>query len=111
MFLPRLACTPSLTRARRQVQALHELLLQSVAFLRTHSSVEQAEFSRRGHCGGIVRRKLVKTVHPLVRQHPVTGDEAPHVSRRTTRSMGGLKREESENLLRFLYDHIDEGGD
>jgi sulfonate dioxygenase len=115
MSLPRPAGTPSLTRGRSQVQALRKLSPQFVAFLRTlkavHSGVEQAEFSRRGNRGGIVRREPVETVHPVVRRHPVTGDEALYVNRQFTRHIVGLKREESENILRFLYDHIDKGGD
>ena len=40
-----------------------------------HSGVEQAEHSRRGERGGIVKREPVENVHPLVRTHPVTGDK------------------------------------
>jgi sulfonate dioxygenase len=32
-----------------------------------HSGVEQAEYSRLGNRGGIVRREPVETIHPLVR--------------------------------------------
>ncbi|KAK7437388.1 hypothetical protein VKT23_018633 [Stygiomarasmius scandens] len=98
-----------------QVSTLKKLSPQFVAFLKTlkavHSGVEQANFSRSGKRGGIVRREPVEHVHPLVRKHPVTGEEALYVNRQFTRRILGLKREESENLLKFLYDHIDKGGD
>ncbi|KAK7041929.1 hypothetical protein VNI00_008911 [Paramarasmius palmivorus] len=98
-----------------QVSTLKKLSPQFVAFLRTlkavHSGVEQAEFSRAGKRGGVVRREPVEHVHPLVRRHPVTGEEALYVNRQFTRRIVGLKREESENILKFLYDHIDKGVD
>ncbi|KAJ3754867.1 TauD-domain-containing protein [Lentinula raphanica] len=98
-----------------QVSTLKKLSPQFVAFLKTlkavHSGIEQANFSRSGKRGGIVRRDPVEHVHPLVRRHPVTGEEALYVNRQFTRRILGLKREESETLLRFLYDHIDKGGD
>ena len=82
-----------------QVAALKRLSPQYVAFLRTlkavHSGVAQAEFSRAGRRGGTVRREPVENVHPLVRKHPVTGEEALYVNRQFTRRIVGLKREES----------------
>lgn len=114
-----------------QVAALKRLSPQYVAFLRTlkavHSGVAQAEFSRAGRRGGTVRREPVENVHPVVRKHPVTGEEALYVNRQFTRRIVGLKREESgkyleppafkltdsclESILRFLYDHIDKSSD
>lgn len=82
-----------------QVHALKRLSPQFVAFLRTlkaiHSGVEQAAFSRAGNRGGIVRREPVEHVHPVIRKHPVTGEEALYVNRQFTRRIVGLKREES----------------
>ncbi|KAF9072735.1 hypothetical protein BDP27DRAFT_1261175 [Rhodocollybia butyracea] len=98
-----------------QVSALKKLSPQFVAFLKTlkavHSGVTQADFSRSGKRGGVVRRQPVENVHPVVRKHPVTGEEALYVNRQFTRRILGLKREESASLLGFLYDHIDKGGD
>lgn len=90
-----------------QISTLKKLSPSFVAFLRTlsavHSGVEQAQFSRSGKRGGIVRREPVEHVHPLVRRHPVTGEEALYVNRQFTTRIVGLKREESG-----AFDHCEE---
>ncbi|CAL1696245.1 unnamed protein product [Somion occarium] len=98
-----------------QVSALKRLSPQFVAFLKTlkavHSGVEQADFSRSGRRGGAIRRDPVEYIHPVVRRHPVTGEEALFVNRQFTKRIVGLKREESETILKFLYDYIDKSPD
>jgi len=58
-----------------------------------------------------VRREPVENVHPVVRRHPVTGEEALYVNSQFTTRIVGLKKEESDNLLTFLFDHVSKGGD
>jgi len=98
-----------------QISILRRLSPPFVAFLRTlkalHSGVEQADFSRAGKRGATVRRDPVEHVHPVVRKHPVTGEEALYVNRQFTRRIVGLKREESETILKFLFDLIDKSSD
>lgn len=103
-----------------------------------HSAVRQAEFAERQ--GRPVRREPVETEassslsrhldvftmevyltttplttfnvqHPLVRQHPVTGEKALYVNQGFTRRIVGYKTEESDYLLNFLFDHISKGAD
>ncbi|TFK70859.1 alpha-ketoglutarate catabolism dioxygenase [Pluteus cervinus] len=74
-----------------------------------HSAVAQADASRRR--GGPVRREPVESEHPLVRVHPVTGEKALYINPGFTRRIVGFKHEESEYLLRFLYDHLTKGAD
>ena len=49
--------------------------------------------------------------HPLVRVHPVTGEKALYINQGFTRRIVGFKAEESEYLLKFLFDHISKGAD
>ncbi|KAF6759821.1 alpha-ketoglutarate catabolism dioxygenase [Ephemerocybe angulata] len=74
-----------------------------------HSAVPQAEYSRSS--GGPVRREPVETEHPVVRVHPVTGEKALFVNQGFTQRIVGFKKEESESLLGFLFEHIAKGAD
>lgn len=79
------------------MNVLKHLSPQFVDFLRTlkavHSGVKQAEDSKAR--GGVTRRDPVEHVHPLIRRHPVTGEEALYINRGFTRRIIGLKDEES----------------
>ncbi|KAM0802955.1 alpha-ketoglutarate-dependent taurine dioxygenase [Usnea florida] len=74
-----------------------------------HSGHEQAQNSMSR--GSIVRREPVASIHPLIRTHPATGEKAIFVNPQFTRHIIGYKQEESDFLLKFLYDHIALGQD
>ncbi|KIY53378.1 taurine catabolism dioxygenase [Fistulina hepatica ATCC 64428] len=84
-----------------------------VNFLRTlkaeNSSVEQAATVKGYKLPE--RRPPSNNIHPVVRRHPVTAEEVLYVNPVFTKRIVGLKKEESESLLKFLFDVINKSGD
>ncbi|KAJ4332331.1 hypothetical protein N0V95_009683 [Ascochyta clinopodiicola] len=74
-----------------------------------HSGFPQAENARRD--GHFVRREPVKSYHPIVRVHPVTGQKVLFVNPGFTKRIVGLKTEESEAILKLLFTHISQSQD
>ncbi|KAL2214412.1 TauD-domain-containing protein [Sarocladium strictum] len=74
-----------------------------------HSGFPQAENAARD--GKHVRRQPVKSEHPVVRVHPATGQKALFVQKGFTKRIIGLKQEESDALLKLLFNHISNGQD
>ncbi|KAK9245369.1 hypothetical protein V1506DRAFT_489960 [Lipomyces tetrasporus] len=74
-----------------------------------HSGVAQADAAK--NAGGVVRREPVENFHPLIREHPVTKEKSLYVNQQFSRYIKGLKREESDAILNFLYDVLAKSAD
>jgi len=96
-----------------QVAAYERLSEPMKAFLgglrAEHSGFAQAEKARAD--GHFVRREPVRSFHPVVRVHPVTGKRALFVNPGFTKRIVGLKDEESEAVLKMLFKHISQSHD
>ena len=75
----------------------------------THSSERICAFARSN--GGLCRKDPVKSLHPVVRVHPVTGEKSLFVNEEWITGIQGWKQAETEWLLRFLMDHVCRGHD
>ncbi|KAJ3751173.1 TauD-domain-containing protein [Lentinula detonsa] len=92
------------------VEALKRLSPGFVAYLKTlrqiQSAVDPIQVTRNGTRTRNIRRPCVTTIHPLVRRHPVTGEESLFLNPEATKGIVGYKKQESDLILNFLYDHI-----
>ncbi|KAJ6620335.1 TauD-domain-containing protein [Mycena sp. CBHHK59/15] len=97
------------------VAALKRFSPDFVAYLRTlrqiQLGVDPVALNRSGKRKRYIRRDLVTSVHPVVRRHPVTGEEALFINPECTQSIVGYKKEESDMIIKFLYNHIAAGID
>jgi taurine dioxygenase len=62
---------------------------------------------RKGLSASNDPRQSVGTPHPIVIEHPVSGDKALYLGRRLNAYMVGLELEESERLLDEIWSYID----
>ncbi|KAA8913360.1 hypothetical protein FN846DRAFT_772165 [Sphaerosporella brunnea] len=75
----------------------------------THSSERICTFARNN--GGLCRKDPVKSLHPVVRVHPVTGEKALFVNDEWITGIHGWKQSETDWLLKYLMDHVSRGHD
>lgn len=54
---------------------------------------------------GASRKDAPAYAHPVVRTHPVTGRKALYINRLMTEHIVGLARDESDDILKLLFDH------
>ena len=80
------------------------------AYLDGLMAVHDGEEVYRGtyaNLGVADRPEYPRAEHPIGRVHPVTGRKALYVNRGFTRRILGVPRDESEAILRYLYEHAE----
>lgn len=71
-----------------------------------HSNNDGVTQELKNGDGAVMRRKELVQEHPVVLVHPVTRAKALYVNPVYTKKIVGFDEEESDYLLRFLFDHI-----
>ncbi|KAI1635234.1 hypothetical protein F4809DRAFT_463620 [Biscogniauxia mediterranea] len=92
----------SLTAAYEALSPTFRKTLASLSLF--HTSASAGEIARVGTERAL--KEAISTTHPLVIRHPVTGKPSLFVNPTIARKVEGFLPEESDNLLKFLHDHI-----
>ncbi|GAA5865056.1 hypothetical protein JCM8547_007697 [Rhodosporidiobolus lusitaniae] len=91
------ALSPAMKKVASELHAVHSSRLQYETILTLW--------------GGTPRRAPIDTVHPLVREHPVTKLRALNFNPGFVIGIDELKKAESDALCKFFTDHINEAHD
>lgn len=82
------------------LETLSPAMQQMLGTLRAVHRTATVHDPRYTHTG-----KVEESVHPVVRTHPNTARKALYVNGQYTRRFDGMTEEESQPLLKFLYEH------
>jgi taurine dioxygenase len=80
------------------------------AYLEGLTAIHDGESVYRGlykNFGVAEKEKYPRAEHPVVRTHPVTRKKALYVNRGFTRGLVGVPRDESDGILNYLYQHME----
>ena len=79
------------------------------AYLEGLTAIHDGEGYRGQYANFGVKEKesYPRAEHPIIRTHPVTGKKALYVNRGFTRHIVGISSDESDGILRYLYDHAE----
>jgi sulfonate dioxygenase len=95
-----------MTRAFSRLSPSFRKRLEGLTAVHTAANPIAREIRDNGAAANIRR-----SIHPVVTLHPVTGEKALFVNSSYTQSIVGWDEEESDCLLKFLFDHINRGHD
>ncbi|KAL2833859.1 hypothetical protein BDW59DRAFT_179501 [Aspergillus cavernicola] len=100
----------SMTRAFSRLSPSFRKRLEGLTAVHTTANPIAREIRDNGE-KAVIRRPITRSIHPVVTVHPVTGEKALFVNSSYTQSIVGWDEEESDYLLKFLFDHINRGHD
>ena len=98
---------------RAAYEALSPTLQRLLEGLVVSHRVDETFFEKVGQALGEEKSRMVREKleggadHPLVIEHPVTGDKVLYAAGYWMKEIRGMTAEESEMLLGFLMDHVD----
>ena len=89
-------------------EALSEPVKALIDGLKAWNESAQVHRDRFGASGKLRdgENAFPESLHPIVRTHPVTGRKALFVNENFTTRIEGLNKNESDAILKMLYDHI-----
>ncbi|KAL1889664.1 hypothetical protein Sste5346_008783 [Sporothrix stenoceras] len=100
----------SMSRAFDRLSPSFRRRLEGLTAVHTTANPIAREIRDNGNLA-VLRRPITKAVHPVVTIHPVTGRKSLFVNSSYTQRITGWDDEESDMMLRFLFDHVTRGQD
>ncbi len=88
-------------------EALSDRMKAYLDGLTAHHSGEHVYRGTYANHGVKDKDSYPRADHPIVRTHPVTGRKGLYVNRGFTTRINGLPRDESDAILRYLYEHME----
>jgi sulfonate dioxygenase len=99
-----------MTRAFDRLSPSFRKRLEGLNALHTTANPIARELRDNGDLA-VLRRPITSSIHPVVTVHPVTGKKALFVNSSYTQRIMGWDDEESDYMLKFLFDHVNRGHD
>lgn len=99
-----------MTRAFERLSPSFRKRLEGLRAVHTMAKPMEREIRDNG-ANATLKRGITESIHPVVTFHPVTGQKALFVKSSYTQSIVGWDDDESDYLLRFLFDFVNRGQD
>lgn len=98
------------TRTFTKLSPLFRKRLEGLNAVHTTTNAVSRELRDKGN-SSVLRRPVTQNTHPVVTVHSVTGEKNLFVNSSYTQSIVGFDDDESDYLLKFLFDHINRNHD